>query len=119
MLALVLAHWFAQNERMRVKVYELRPSPSGFVLDEDRLHCIIDIQNGNGAFRFFNASREKLIRSLFSGPSSRFVAGGKSPDGTYFDAMETHPTWSAEAIESIVKHQLYGHSLGGTIDYDS
>lgn len=104
---------------MRVKIYELRPSPNGFVIDEDRLHCIITIHEGKGSFKFLNASRETLIRSLFEAPSSRFVAGGKSPDGTYFDAMETHPAWTTEAIEAIVEDELYGHNLGGVIEYDA
>lgn len=104
---------------MRVTIYKLRPSPNGFVLNEDRMQCIIEIHEGKGTFRFLSPSREKLIRSLFEGPSTRFGAGGRSPDGTYFDAMETHPAWSVEAIESIVKHQLYGHSLGATIEYDA
>lgn len=101
-----------------VRIHELRPSSSGFVLDEDRLHCIIDIEHGRGRFRFLNASREKLIRSLFDGPSTRLVAGGRSPDGFHFDAMETHPAWSVEAIETIVKDELYGHNLGAIIEYD-
>lgn len=103
---------------MRVKVYELRPGPSGFVVDEDRLYCMIEINNGKGSFRFFDASREKLIRSLFEAPSTRFVAGGQDPDGVHFDAMETHPAWSTAAIEAIVSDELYGHNLGGVIEYD-
>jgi hypothetical protein len=59
-----------------------------------------------------------LIRELFDGPSSTFVSGGKTPDGVHWDAMETHPAWSVEAIEAIVKGQLYGHNLGATIEYE-
>lgn len=103
---------------MRVKVYQLMPGPEGFVLDLDRMHCVIDIKDGQGRFKFMNSSREQLIRLLFDGPSSTFVAGGRSPDGTYFDAMETHPAWSVEAIEAVVKSELYGFSLGATIEYD-
>lgn len=103
---------------MRVKVYELMPGPGGFVLDRDRLHCVIEVKDGKGSFRFVDASREKLIRSLFEGPSSTFVAGGQSQDGVFFDAMESHPAWSVEAIEAVVKDALYGHSLGATIEYD-
>jgi hypothetical protein len=104
---------------MRIKVYELMPGPSSFVVDKDRLHCIIDVKNRKGTFRFHSTSREKLIRELFDGPSSTFVAGGKSPDGFYFDAMQTHPAWSAEAIKTIVQDELYGFNLGATIDDDS
>jgi hypothetical protein len=100
---------------MRVKVYELEPGPEGFVLDQQRMHCIIDINDGKGEFKFRDSSREKLIRSLFDEPYSGFVAGGKSPDGSYFDAMQTHPAWSVEAI---VNEELYGHNLGATIEYD-
>jgi hypothetical protein len=103
---------------MRVKVYELKPGLGGFVLDPQLMHCIIDIEDGKGRFQFFDSSREKLIRSLFDGPSSIFVAGGKTPDGAYFDAMETHPAWSVEAIEAIVKEELYGFNLGATIELD-
>jgi hypothetical protein len=103
---------------MRVRIYELRPSPNGFVVDEDLLHCIIDIQDGKGSFKFLNTSREKLIRSLFEAPSMSFVVGGQGPDGVHFDAMETHPAWMAEAIEAIVSDELYGHNLGGVIEYD-
>lgn len=101
---------------MRVKVYELQPGPGGFVLDKDRLHCVIDIKDGRGSFRFLNPSREKLIRSLFDGPSTTFVGGGKTSDGAFFDALETHPAWSVEAIEAIVEDQLYGFNLGATIE---
>lgn len=103
---------------MRVKVYELEPGPQGFVLDKGRLHCIIDVEEGEGRFRFKDLGREKLIRSLFSAPSSTFVAGGKSPEGVYFDAVKNHPAWSVEAIEAIVKEQLYGFNLGATIEHD-
>ncbi len=103
---------------MRVKVYELEPGPEGFVLDLQRMHCIIDIKDGNGKFKFLDSRREKMIRSLFDGPYSGFVAGGQSPDGVYFDAMNTYPAWSVEAIEATVKDELYGHNLGATIEYD-
>ena len=101
---------------MRVKVYELEPGPDGFVLDEQRLYCVIDIAEGKGSFQFLDPSREKLIRSLFEGPSSTFVAGGKTPDGAYFDAVETHPAWSAEAVRAVVDEELYGFNLGATIE---
>lgn len=103
---------------MRVRIYQLRPSPNGFVIDEDRLHCILEIQDGKGTFKFLNTSREKLIRSLFEAPSMSFVAGGQDPDGVHFDAMETRPAWTIAAIEAIVGDQLYGHSLGAVIEYD-
>ncbi|MGA2571554.1 MAG: hypothetical protein ABSF23_13625 [Terracidiphilus sp.] len=111
---------------MRVKVYELKPrggwfhKPSGgeFVLDKSRLHCIITIEGGEGSFQFLDPSREKLIRELFDAPSTVFVAGGQSPDGAHWDAVEHHPAWSVEAIEAIVKDELYGHSLGATIEYE-
>ena len=103
---------------MRLKVYELMPSGDGFVVDKSRLYCVIDVKDGKGTFRFVDASREKLIRSLFDGPSHSFVAGGKTPDGGFFDAMETHPAWSVEAIKAVVEDELYGHNLGATIDYD-
>jgi hypothetical protein len=103
---------------MRVKVYELQPSGGGHVLDKSRLHCIITIKEGKGSFKFLDSSREKLIRSTFDAPSSTFVAGGKMPDGTHWDALDTHPAWSREAIEAIVKHELYGFNLGATIDDD-
>ena len=102
---------------MLVKVYSLMPTDKGFVLDKDCLHCIITVKDGKGSFKFKNSSREKLIRELFDGPSSVFVSGGKAPDGTHWDAMESHPAWSIEAIEAIVNDELYGHSLGGTIEY--
>lgn len=101
---------------MRVKVYQLQPSPDGFVLDKERLHCVIDVEDGKGSFQFLDTSREKLIRSLFDGPSTIFVAGGKTPDGAFFDAVETHPAWSVEAIEAIVDNELYGFNLGATIE---
>lgn len=103
---------------MRVKVYELRPGLRGFVLDKHRKHCIIDIREGKGSFPFLDPSREKLMRSLFDEPSRTFVAGGKSPDGVHFDAIETHPACSVEAIEAIVNEELYGFNLGATIEYD-
>ena len=103
---------------MHVKVYELKPGLEGFVLDIQRIHCTIDIKDGKGSFQFLDPSREKLIRSLFDGPSTTFVAGGKSPDGVYFDAIKTHPAWSVNAIEAIVKEELYGFNLGATIEYD-
>lgn len=103
---------------MRVKVYQLQPSGQGFVLDKSRMHCIITIKEGKGSFKFLNPSREKLIRELFDGPSSVFVSGGATPDGVHWDAMETHPAWSVEAIEAIVKEELYGHNLGATIEYE-
>lgn len=101
---------------MRVKVYELKPGGGGFVLDRDRLHCIITIEEGKGSFKFLNPSREKLIRELFDGPSFSFVSGGRTPDGAHWDAAETHPAWSAEAIKAIVEDELYGHNLGATIE---
>ena len=104
---------------MRVKVYELKPGLNGFVLDTQGMHCIIDIKDGKGSFQFLDPSREKLIRSLFSEPSSTFVAGGKSPEGVYFDALETHPAWSLQAVEATVKEELYGFNLGATIEYDA
>ena len=103
---------------MRVRVYELKPGPGGFVLDTQRQHCIINSKDGKGSFKFLDLSREKLIRLLFDGPSSAFVAGGKTPDGVYFDAMKTHPAWSVEAIETVVNDHLYGFNLGATIEYD-
>jgi hypothetical protein len=103
---------------MRVKVYELQPVDGKFVLDKDRLQCVITIKKGKGSFKFFNSRREKLIRELFDGPSCCFVSGGTAPDGTHWDAMETHPAWTVEAIEAIVKNQLYASSLGATIEYD-
>jgi hypothetical protein len=103
---------------MRVKVYELEPGPEGFVLDLQRMHCIIDIKDGKGSFRFLDPRREKLIQSLFDEPYSGFVAGGQSSDGVYFDAVQTHPAWSVEAIEAIVNGELYGYNLGATIEYD-
>ena len=105
-----------EGETMRVKVYELKPGDEGFVLDKSRMYCIIAIKEGMGSFKFLDPSREKLIRSLFDGPSSNFVSGGKTPDGAYWDAIETHPAWSVEAIEVIVKEQLYGYNLGATIE---
>jgi hypothetical protein len=107
-----------EGETMRVKVYELKPSDGGFQLDKSRMHCVIAIKEGRGSFNFLDRSREKLIRELFDGPSSTFVSGGKTPDGVHWDAMETHPAWSVEAIEAIVKGQLYGHNLGATIEYE-
>jgi hypothetical protein len=107
-----------EGEEMRVKVYELKPGPEGFVLDPQRMCCIIDIKDGKGSFEFLDPSREKLIRSLFDGPSSIFVAGGKTPDGVCFDAIQTHPAWSAEAIETIAKEELYGFNLAATIESD-
>jgi hypothetical protein len=101
---------------MRVRVYELQPGPGGFVLDRQRLHCVIDIEDAKGRFHFLDSSREKLIRSLFDGQSSTFVAGGKTPDGAYFDAVETHPAWSAEGIRAVVDNELYGFNLGATIE---
>ncbi|MGO8757868.1 MAG: hypothetical protein ACLQG3_07060 [Terracidiphilus sp.] len=109
---------------MRVKVYGIKPrgaiKPSGgeFVLDKSRLHCVITVKDGKGSFEFRDRSREKLIRELFDAPSTVFVAGGKTPDGAHWDAIETHPAWSVEAIEAIVKDVLYGHSLGATIEYE-
>jgi hypothetical protein len=105
-----------EGEAMRVKVYELQPGEGGFVLDLDRLYCVITIEDGKGSFRFLNASREKLIRELFDGPSSSFVSGGTTPDGAHWDALETHPAWSVEAIKAIVEAELYGHNLGATIE---
>jgi tricorn protease-like protein len=101
---------------MRIKIYELHPVDGKFVLDKDRLHCIITVRKGKGTFKFLDQSREKLIRELFDRPSSHFVAGGTAPDGTHWDAMETHPAWSVEAIQAIVKHRLYGHNLGAMVD---
>jgi len=110
---------------MRVKIYSLKPKdgvfrPTGgeWVLDKDLLHCIITIKDGKGDFKFLNASREKLIRDLFNAPSTVFVAGGTSLDGAHWDAIQSHPAWSVEAIEAIVKHELYGCTLGATIEYD-
>ncbi|MGO8819177.1 MAG: hypothetical protein ACLQVG_31445 [Terriglobia bacterium] len=116
---------------MRVKVYEIRPSykkeaanilhgPGGgeYVLDTSRMQCVITVREGEGSFKFVNSSREKLIRETFDAPSFRFVAGGEMPGGGHWDGAETHPAWSVEAIESIVKHQLYGFNLGATIEYD-
>jgi hypothetical protein len=107
-----------KGKAMRVKVYGLEPGPGGFVLDKSRLHCIIAVKEGKGSFKFLNPSREKLIRELFNGPSTTFVSGGTAPDGTHWDAMQTHPAWSVEAIETIVNDELYGFSLGATIEYD-
>lgn len=104
---------------MRVTVYELKPGLRGFELDKERMYCVIDIKDGKGSFHFLDPGREKLIRSLFDGPSSTFVAGGRSPDGVYFDAMQTHPAWSVEAVEAVVKGELYGFNLGATIEYDA
>lgn len=104
------------NRPMRIKVYSLKPGPKGFVIDKKCLHCIIEVRNGKGSFRFYDASREKLIREIFDAPSSVFVSGGQMPDGMSFDAVETHPAWSDEAIEAIVKEELYGLSLGATIE---
>jgi hypothetical protein len=101
---------------MRVKVYELHPVDGKFVVDESRLHCVISIKDGKGSFQFLDSRREKLIRELFDAPSSTFVSGGQTPDGAHWDAMETHPAWSAGAIEAIVKDELYGFNLGATID---
>jgi hypothetical protein len=101
---------------MRVKVYELQPGEGGFVLDLDRLYCVITVKDGKGIFKFHDASREKLIRELFDGPSSCFVSGGTTPDGAHWDALETHPAWSVEAITAIVEDELYGHNLGATIE---
>jgi hypothetical protein len=103
---------------MRVKVYDLQPGDGGFVIDKSRLHCVITIKDGNGSFKFLNTGREKLIRELFDGPSSRFVSGGTTPDGAHWDSLETHPAWSVEAIEAIVEDQLYGFNLGATIEYE-
>lgn len=103
---------------MRVKVYELMPSNGRFVIDPDRVYCVITIENGNGTFKFLDPKREKLIRELFDGPSSSFVSGGITPEGDHWDALETHPAWSAEAIQAIVEDELYGHNLGATIEYD-
>lgn len=103
---------------MRVKVYELEPGEGGFVLDKSRMHCVIAIKEGQGSFRFLDPSRERLIRQLFDGPSSTFVSGGTTPDGAHWDATETHPAWSVEAIEAVVNDELYGHNLGATIEYD-
>ena len=116
---------------MHVKVYGIRPpwrketekilhGPGGgeYVLDKSRMHCIITVKEGKGSFKFVNSSREKLIREQFDAPSFRFGAGGEAPGGVHWDATETHPAWSVEAIESIVKHQLYGFNLGATIEYE-
>jgi hypothetical protein len=105
-----------QHRKIRVRVYEIRPGPFGFELDTDRLHCVIEIEDGQGSFRFLDHSREKLIRSLFDSPSSRFVAGGTTPDGLQADVMETHPAWSIAAIESVVRYELYGFNLGAVIE---
>lgn len=87
-------------------------------MDKSCKDCIITIKEGKGSFRFLNSSREKVIRMLFDAPSSTFVSGGKTPDGMHWDAKETHPAWSVEAIEAIVKHKLFGFNLGATIEYD-
>jgi|SRR5580698_3296003 hypothetical protein len=109
---------WAKGKAMRVKVYDLQPGEGGFVLDLDRLYCVITIEDGKGSFKFPNPSREELIRELFDGPSSSFVSGGTTPDGAHWDALESHPAWSAEAIEAIVNDELYGHNLGATIEYE-
>jgi hypothetical protein len=101
---------------MRVKVYELKPSLRGHVIDKDRLHCVIDIKDGKGSFKFLNSKREKIIRELFDAASHCFVAGGQMPDGAFFDAMESHPAWSREAIVTIIRDDLYGFNLGATIE---
>lgn len=103
---------------MRVKVYELKPSLRGYVIDKSRLHCIIEVKEGKGSFRFLNTKREKIIRELFDAGSNVFVAGGQSPDGMHFDAVEHHPAWSKDAIEAIVKDELYGFNLGATVEED-
>lgn len=105
-----------EGEAMRVKVYELQPGDGGFQLDKSRLHCILAIEEGRGNFNFLDPSREKLIRELFDGPSSNFVSGGTTPDGAHWDAIESHPAWTVEAIEAIVNDQLYAHNLGATIE---
>ena len=102
---------------MHIKVYDLKPINGGFELDKSRLHCIIEIKDGKGNFTFFNPSIEKLIRELFDGPSSSFVSGGNTPDGAHWDAVETPPSWSVEAIDAITRQELYGFSLGATIEY--
>ena len=120
-----------EGQAMRVKVYDIRPpgrketekilhGPGGgeYVLDKSCMHCIITVKEGKGSFKFRNPSREKLIRKQFDAPSFRFVAGGEAPGGGHWDATETHPAWSLEAIEAIVKHQLYAFNLGATIEYD-
>jgi hypothetical protein len=107
-----------ESEKMRVKVYELKPSLRGHVIDKDRLHCIIDVKDGQGSFRFLDTKREKMIRELFDAGSNVFVAGGQSPDGVHFDAMEHHSAWSKDAIEAIVRDELYGFNLGATIEQD-
>jgi hypothetical protein len=107
-----------EGKEMRVKVYLLMPSDKGFVLDTNCLQCIITVKGGNGSFKFLDMRREKMIRELFDGPAARFVSGGATPDGVHWDAMEQHPAWSVEAIEAVVNDELYGHSLGATIEYE-
>ena len=117
---------------MRVKVYSIggpwtkKIAAVGqnwngeYILDKDFLHCTITVKDGKGSFKFtgIEPDREKYIREKFESGSCRFVAGGEDPGGGHWDAMERHPAWTPEAIESIVKYELYASSLGATIEYD-
>jgi hypothetical protein len=102
----------------RIEVYELRPEKDDFVIDESRLLCIITVGNGSGTFQFFDAAWEPVIRETFDAPSFSFVYGGTDPEGAHYDGAVTHPAWSREALESIVKHELSGLDMGAKIFYE-
>lgn len=107
-----------EGEAMRVTVYELRPGDGKFVLDKSHKHCIIAIKEGRGSFLLLDPSRQKLIQELFDGLSSNSVSGGKEPERAHWDAIETHPAWSVEVIEAIIKEQLFGFNMCATIEYE-
>ena len=85
------------------------------MIDEKHPVAVVTVQDGQGKFRFYDKSWEKLLRGLFTEPARAFRGGGRTPDGACFDAFVTYPAWTREAIELIVSDILRGYTLGGKI----
>jgi hypothetical protein len=85
------------------------------VIGEKHPVAVVTVKDGQGSFHFYDKSREKLLRELFTESARAFRGGGRTPDGVFVDAFVTYPAWTREALELIVSDILRGYSLGGRI----
>ena len=100
---------------MRIEIYKLRRKADDWVIDEKQPVAVVTVKDGQGNFRFYDKSREKFLRKLFSEPATAHRGGVTALGGAQVDAFVTYPAWTREAVELIVSDILRGFTLGGKI----
>lgn len=106
---------FQEGGGLCVHIFPLRRGEKDWVMDEKHPVAVVTVINGQGSFKIYDKSREKLVRGLFAEPARAHRVGGRTPEGVFVDAFVTYPAWTREALELIVSDILRGYNLGGKL----